>query len=112
MNSLAPPAVSPLFEALGAERARPADDARAAELRRVATEFEAVFLAQMLKHAGVGKTPEAFGGGEGEDAFADMLTAERARLMAERGGIGLGEQLFEALLAREEAAEGSSDDVR
>ena len=77
------------------------DEARRAELRAVATEFEAVFLAQMLDHAGVGKTPEAFGGGAGEEAFRGHLIDEQARLMADRGGIGLAETIFRAMARRE-----------
>jgi Rod binding domain-containing protein len=102
MNPVAMPTLGATLESLGPERPRPAEEAaRIAELRRVATEFESVFLAQMLKHAGAGKSPETFNGGAGEDAFADMLTGERARMMAERGGVGLGERLFQSLLVKE-----------
>lgn len=73
---------------------------RATELRSVAQAFEAAFLAEMLKSAGVGETPDAFGGGAGEDQFASFLREEHARLMTEAGGIGLAEQLFEAMVAR------------
>lgn len=79
-----------------------ADDARRkAELRDVATRFEAVFLAQMMQHAGVGKGAEGFDGGAGEEAFRGQLIAEQARLMAEKGGVGLAEQVFNALARRE-----------
>ena len=44
--------------------------------------------------------PESFGGGAGEEAFASLLTDEYARLLAERGGIGLAEQVFELLKQR------------
>lgn len=75
--------------------------ARLESIREVATKFEAVFLAQMLDHAGVGKTPEAFGGGAGEDAFRRHLIDEQARLMSERGGIGLAETIVRAMAQRE-----------
>lgn len=67
------------------------------KLRVAAQELEANFLAEMLKSAGVGKTPEAFGGGAGEDQFASFLRMEQARGIAANGGIGLGEALFEAM---------------
>ncbi len=51
----------------------------------------------MLKHTGINSTPETGGGGAGEDAFASFLTGEYARLIAERGGIGLAEQIFNAI---------------
>lgn len=75
----------------------PAPDAEDRKLRAAAQELEANFLAEMLKAAGVGKTPEAFGGGSGEDQFASFLRLEQAREMAQAGGIGLAESLFEAM---------------
>ena len=47
-----------------------------------------MFLAEMLKHAGLGKT-SSFGGGIGEDQFQSFLVSEQARIMAEAGGIGI-----------------------
>ena len=83
---------------LGPEPLRPEqEEAKRAALREVAIDFEAVFLAQMLDHAGVGRTPESFGGGVGEDAFRGHLIAEQAQAMARTGGIGLAEALFESL---------------
>lgn len=66
-------------------------------LREAAQELEATFLAEMLKSAGVGETPEAFGGGAGEDQFASMLRLEQARQLAATGGIGLAEHIFHSL---------------
>lgn len=77
----------------------PSVGARATEedLREAAAAFEAQFLAEMLEHAGFGKPRATFGGGPGEDAFASLLVREHARLLTERGGIGLAERLFEAM---------------
>ena len=71
--------------------------AKAADLQKLATEFEAVFLAQMLKSAGLGKAPTGFSGGTGEDQFTSFLLAEQARAMAQNGGIGLAEHIFKSL---------------
>ncbi|WP_372890253.1 rod-binding protein [Rhodosalinus sp.] len=68
-----------------------------AGLREAATGLEAAFLAEMLKAAGLGRTPDTFGGGAGETQFASYLREAQARAMAESGGIGLAEQLFRAL---------------
>lgn len=62
-----------------------------------AKELEASFLAEMLGHTGLGQAPSEFGGGSGEDQFESFLRAEQAKLIVERGGIGLAEQLFRAL---------------
>jgi peptidoglycan hydrolase FlgJ len=69
-------------------------------MRAAAQDFEAAFLAEMLKHAGLNALPSAFGGGAGEDAFSSLLTAEYARLLAEAGGVGIAEQVFEMLKQR------------
>jgi hypothetical protein len=74
-----------------------AEDAR---LREVARELEASFLAVMLKSAGSGAARDALGGGVGEDQFSSFLTAQHARALVDRGGIGLAESLFQALKAR------------
>jgi peptidoglycan hydrolase FlgJ len=67
---------------------------------KAATDFEASFLAEMLRYGGLNAMPDGFGGGAGEEAFASLLTDEYARLLAERGGIGLAEQVFEAIKQR------------
>lgn len=75
-----------------------AAEGREAALREAAHAFEAVFLAEMLKHSGINKAPGGFDGGAGEDAFSGFLTEEYARLIADRGGIGLAEHIFGSLM--------------
>lgn len=72
-------------------------------LRRVSQDLEATFLSEMLKHAGVGKTPSSFGGGVGEDQFASLLRDLQAREVAMRGGIGLADSIFNSLKDRQNA---------
>lgn len=81
----------------GAPAPSPAALGDESELRAAAAAFEAEFLAEMLKHAGLGAPRNAFGGGPGEEAFASLLVREHARLLVDRGGIGLAERLFEAM---------------
>lgn len=69
-------------------------------LREAAVQLEGAFLAEMLKSAGLGSVPKGFGGGSGEDQFQSLLVREQARLMAESGGIGLAESLYNALKER------------
>ncbi|SFD66924.1 Rod binding protein [Roseivivax sediminis] len=66
-------------------------------LRDAAVGLEAQFLSEMLKAARFGKAPDAFGGGAGEDQFASLLRDSHARQLAEAGGIGLAEQIFNML---------------
>lgn len=77
---------------------------RDAKLMDAARELEASFLAEMLKSAGLGDAPQAFGGGAGEEQFASFLRIEQARAMVGAGGIGLAESLFEALKERADHA--------
>ena len=94
--------VSPLRQTATPAREAGASETRDAEreeaLRRAATAFEAVFLAEMLKHAGAGKTTPGFDGGAGEAAFSQELVRAQAESLAEQGGIGLAERLVEAML--------------
>jgi Rod binding domain-containing protein len=71
-----------------------------AAVREAAQAFEAAFLAEMLKAAGLGRSPEAFGGGAGEDQFGSFLVAEQAKAMVAAGGLGIGETVFRAMMER------------
>lgn len=73
-----------------------------ARLREAALQLEASFLKEMLKEAGLGRVPSAFG--EGETPFASFLLDAQAQRLARAGGIGLAESLFEAMKARHGAA--------
>lgn len=67
-------------------------------LRKAAVDLEASFLSEMLKSAGLGKSREGFGnGGSGEDQFSDFLVREQAQAIAETGGIGLAEAIYNSL---------------
>ena len=70
------------------------------QLRAVAEELEATFLAEMLKSAGLGKPRDSFGGGPGEEQFGSFLRQAQAQEMVKQGGIGLAEHLFNALKTR------------
>lgn len=76
---------------------------RDAVLRARAKELEGMFLAEMLRHAGIGRTPEAFGGGAGEDQFASFLRQAQAEAIVRQGGLGLAENLFRSLKERADA---------
>jgi peptidoglycan hydrolase FlgJ len=69
-------------------------------LRHAARDLEASFLSAMLKEAGVGRLPGAFGGGAGEEQFTSFLREAYAKEIAAAGGIGLAERLFEVMRSR------------
>ena len=82
-------------------QANPAVSSRDTALKEAAIALEASFLAEMLKSAGMGEGQSSFGGGTGEDQFASFLVDEHAKLIAQTGGIGLAESLYDALKERE-----------
>lgn len=90
--------------------ARPALPAPAiGALRERAEALESAFLAEMLRHAGLGSGPGEgfstlrgpFGGGIGEEQFGSFLREAMAQQMVRAGGIGLTESLLRAMGASE-----------
>lgn len=81
---------------------RAAGDGPAAA-KKVATEFEAMFIGMMLKSMRdtVGKD-KLTGGGHGEETFRSLLDQEYAAVAARGGGIGLS-QMIEKELSRANA---------
>lgn len=75
---------------------------RTEALRLKSQELEAAFLAEMLSFAGLGsstsETGNGFDGGIGEEQFSSFLRQEQAKLMVQKGGIGLAEQIFQSLI--------------
>jgi peptidoglycan hydrolase FlgJ len=69
-------------------------------LRDKAEALEAAFLAEMLRHSGLGEQQNTFGGGIGETQFASFLREAQAKAMVDAGGIGLAEMLMRSLAQR------------
>ncbi|MEM7178348.1 MAG: rod-binding protein [Pseudomonadota bacterium] len=91
----------PVSHPIDAHRRIPAGARTDPSLREAAAELEVTFLAEMLRQAGLGDTPDGFGGGTGEDTFSSLLTREWARKLVDDGGIGLTERLVTALMNQE-----------
>lgn len=75
-------------------------DFRGQDQKAAAEAFEAAFLTEFLKSAGVGRVSESFGGGAGEDQFASFLRAEQAKAIVAGGGIGVAEMVLRSLEAK------------
>ncbi len=73
------------------------------KVQAAAVELEAAFLAEMLKASGLGKARQSFGGGTGEDQFSSFLVQHQARALAESGGVGLSEILFQSMMEKTNA---------
>ncbi len=76
-----------------------------AAARAAAEEFEAVFLSTMLDgmFSGLG-TDAPFGGGSSEKTYRSMLTAEYAKEISRKGGIGIADQIAREMIAIQEAS--------
>ena len=59
--------------------------------------MEAAFLAEMLAHSGLGEGNGPFAGGPGEAQLASFLRQEHAKLMVEKGGLGLAELIVRTI---------------
>lgn len=78
-----------------ARAAATSDDDKA--LRDVARQFEAAFLAEMLKAAKIGETGGEFTGGFGEETFRSFMTREYANALSEQNAFGLAEKVYTEL---------------
>jgi Rod binding domain-containing protein len=69
-----------------------------AALKKAATEFEALFMNQLLKvmRETVSKS-SLFHGGSGEEVYNSLFDTELSNMMAKGGGIGLGKVLLDQL---------------
>ncbi len=82
---------------------------KARELKQVeetAQDFEAVFIAEMMKPLFEGiNTETPFGGGKGEEVFRGMMVQEYGKMMAGTGRIGLADSIVQAMIQMQETAD-------
>ncbi|MEM9475471.1 MAG: rod-binding protein [Pseudomonadota bacterium] len=69
-------------------------------LWKAAQGLESAFLSEMLKSAGLGAPRESFGGGAGEAQFGSLLRDIQVEGLVQSGGLGLAEQIYNALVTR------------
>jgi peptidoglycan hydrolase FlgJ len=76
----------------------------AAKARATATDFEQVFLNSMFSQMFTGLDGDGpFGGGKATGVWRSFLTDAYAKNFAKAGGIGLGDHIYGALIAQQEA---------
>lgn len=74
-------------------------------MRETAEDFEASFIAQMLRPMFEGLSTEApFGGGQAEETWRSFLIDEMAKQTVRSGGIGLADQVMSQMLKMQEAS--------
>jgi flagellar protein FlgJ len=75
------------------------------KLRKQAVELEGVFLNTLMKEmfSSIDTSEASFGGGFAEETWRGMQAEQFATALAEKGGIGLADQLLSDLLRLQEA---------
>ena len=73
------------------------------QINEAAEEFEAVFIAEMMKPMFEGiKSDGMFGGGRGEEVFRSLLLQEYGKVMAKTGHIGIADSVKNELIKSQE----------
>jgi flagellar protein FlgJ len=81
-------------------------DARKAQIRKSAVEFQALFVEMMLKSMrDTTKQDKLTGGGHGEEVYGSLLDREYATAISRRGNMGLAEMIERQLLDQEYGGE-------
>lgn len=105
-NNLSPAPTLALMQATQADlRALPRSDQKIdPDIEAAARDFEAMFIAEMVKPM-IESVPvdDMFGGGKGEDVFRGLLTQEYGKKMAAAGGIGLASHVRDAMIKLQNA---------
>lgn len=74
-------------------------NAQSARMRETAEQFEASFLAQMLKPMFEGlETDGPFGGGEAEGTWRSFMIDEMAKTTVRAGGIGMADTVMAEMI--------------
>lgn len=79
------------------------------DVEKTAKDFEAVFMAQMLKPMWDGiETDGMFGGGPGEDVMRDLLVQEYGKAMVRNDRHGLSPDIMNAMIRMQDASNASA----
>ena len=95
MNPMAP-SVDMLRGAPSLTALSGADESR---IRQTAQQFEATFMAQMLRPMFAGLSTEApFGGGHAEETWRGFMIDEMGKQISRAGGVGLADQVMAEMI--------------
>lgn len=85
------------------ERSKRAAKAKSeAEMDKVAQDYEAVFLSQMLQHMFAGVDFDPTSDGPGKEIYKSMMVDEYGKIMARNGGIGVADYVKREMLKMQE----------
>ena len=83
------------------------------KLKKACTDFEALFVARMLKQMRQ-TIPQngLLGNGPGKEVYQGFMDQELAKKISQRGGVGLGEKLYRQVVQREEKSDTATREER
>lgn len=107
MDMLAPNTSLALLNASQNNAKQSAQDLKAAhtldKIEETARDFEAMFMAEMLKPMFEDiETDGPFGGGKGEEVFRSFMLQEYGKMIAETGQIGIADQVKTEMIRMQE----------
>jgi flagellar protein FlgJ len=80
------------------------------KLKKACSDFEALFLARMLKIMRQSVPSSGlWGNSPGREIYDSLMDQELAKKMAQREGLGLGKKVYDQVLKREEKSEPPSE---
>ena len=83
------------------------------KLKKACSDFEALFLARMLKIMRQSVPSSGlWGNGPGKEIYDSLMDQELGKKMAQRDGLGLGKKIYHQVLKREEKSEPLSAEGR
>jgi flagellar protein FlgJ len=83
------------------------------KLKKACSDFEALFLARMLKIMRQSvPSSDLWGNGPGKEIYDSFMDQELGKKLAQREGLGLGKKLYHQVLKREEKSEPLSAEGR
>jgi len=95
---------APVAPTAGSADGTGVSDARKAQIRKTAQDFEASFLSEMLKPMFEGlSTDGPFGGGEAEGTWRSFMIDAMAKQTVKAGGVGLTNVVMSEMLKMQEA---------
>ncbi|PVM92348.1 chemotaxis protein chel [Caulobacter radicis] len=88
--SITSPPITGLTASTGPTASSAAELLKRGKIKETADKFESSFLSVMMQSMFEGvKTPEPFGGGQGEEMFKSLLTDAMAKEVTKSGGVGV-----------------------
>lgn len=82
---------------------------REEQIDEIAQDFEAMFVAEMMKPMFEGlEVDSQFGGGKGEEVFRGLLIQEYGKIMAATGTLGIADAVKRQMIEMQEAADSGS----